>query len=313
MQHDNSSVQGKRAVVVGAGVIGASWAALFLANGMEVVVSDPGQGIEDAVKSTIKGAEPALKRLGFDPPDLSKLQFEHDVAAAVEKADVVQENGPERPDFKQDLWAKVEAAAPQEAMLFSSSSGIVASEQQGKMKQKGRLIIGHPFVPPHVIPLIEVVPSPDTPSKLLDQAVAFYKALGKTPLTIRKEVPNFVANRLQGAIFRECVSLVMQGVVPLRDLDEIVVQSLGIRWATCGPFLSFNLAGGEGGFAHFLDHLGPSMEQIWSSLGEVHLDEATKRELAAQMKSGYGDHSLDDLSEDRDRKEVAILNALSEV
>ena len=236
MQHDNSSVRGKRAVVVGAGVIGSSWAALFLANGMEVVVSDPGKGIENAVKSAIKDAEPALKGLGFGPLDLSKLRFEHDTAAAVEKADMVQENGPERLDFKQDLWAKIEAAAPKEAMLLSSSSGIAASKQQSQMKQAGRLIIGHSFTPPHVMPLVEVVPSPDTPAELLDQAMKFYAAV-KVPLLIRKETPGFVANRLQAAIFKECVSLVMQDVVSL---------CCAIAWHSLGHlFLSFNLGGGQ--------------------------------------------------------------------
>lgn len=301
--------------VIGGGVIGASWAALFLANGMRVTVTDPMPGIEQKVLAYIDEATPSLLALGYTEVDTGSLFFESDLARAVAGADYVQENGPERLEFKIDLWSEIESAAPASALLLSSSSGIGATRQSVKLKQPGRLIIGHPFNPPHLMPLVEVVPGEKTPSELTAKAIDFYATIGKVALEIKQEVPGFVANRLQSAIFRECVSLVKRGVVSIKDLDKVVTSSLGIRWATGGPFLSFHLGGGDGGFAHFVEHLAPGMESRWEDEASrnVHFDEDTKKMLLDQIDEAYGGASITQLNTDRDVKEVTIINGLAQI
>jgi ketoreductase RED1 len=310
----NGSYAGKTAAVIGGGVIGASWAALFLVNGLKVIISDPDPDIASKAKAIVDAALPALRSLGYKEPDVQKmLSFEKDNSRAVANAMIVQECAPERADFKQALWKTIEAAAPKDALLCSSSSTIPASVQFTQMTDPTRLLIGHPFNPPHLMPLIEVVPTPKTDPKITARALDFYNAMGKVSLEIKKEIPGFVANRLQAAIFQESVYLVTEGVVTLDELDDVVTNSLGIRWATSGPFLSFHLGGGPGGLAHFLEHLGPPMELAWQHLGKVKLDEATKALLSNQLRASYGASSFDTLSEIRDRKEVSVINGLAQV
>lgn len=305
---------GSTAAIIGGGVIGASWAALFLVNRLKVVVSDPDPEIEIKVKGIIAAALPALADLGYETGDVEQnLSFEKDNSTAVANADLVQECAPERVEFKQGLWQTIEAAAPRDALLCSSSSSIPASVQNVRMADPARLLIGHPFNPPHLMPLVEVVPTPLTDPSLTARAVEFYNGIGKVALEIRKEIPGFVANRLQAAIFQESVYLVKEGVVTLKQLDDVMTSSLGIRWATSGPFLSFHLNGGPGGFTHFLEHLGPPMEASWQHLGKASFDEATKALLTEQLAPAYGAESFEVLSELRDGKEVAVMSALSEM
>lgn len=307
------SYAGKTAVIIGGGVIGASWAALFLVNGLKVIVSDPDPQIGAKVKALMAAALPALQALGYATTDVeANLSFEQDNARAVANADIVQECGPEKIEFKQALWKAIEAAAPTDALLCSSSSTIPASVQFTLMADPSRLVIGHPFNPPHLMPLVEVVPTPKTDPAITARALAFYKGVGKVALEIKKEIMGFVANRLQAAIFQESVFLVTEGVVTLDQLDEVVTNSLGIRWATSGPFLSFHLGGGPGGLAHFLEHLGPPTEAAWKQLGKPSLDDATKALLLKQLGASYGTSSFYALSEIRDEKEVAVINGLAE-
>src|SRR6478672_7881313 len=221
----------RNVAVIGAGVIGASWTALFLAHGLNVVVSDPREDAEAEVRDELAKVGPTLDSLGLPNTGLeSRLRFEADTARAVNGVDVVQENGPERLPFKQELWAKIETVCPR-SLLLSSSSSLTATQQAALMKHPERLLVGHPFNPPHLIPLVEVVPGEKTTPEAVDDAVAFYAALGKVPRVVRKEMPGFVANRLQRAIFRECCYLVIQGVVKVDELDDIVTSSIGLRWA----------------------------------------------------------------------------------
>jgi ketoreductase RED1 len=311
---ENGSVTGIRTVtVVGAGVIGASWAALFLAHGLSVTVSDPQSGVQEAVRAHIAEAAPALAALGLDTTDLTaRLAFEPDLATAVREADLVQENGPERLDVKHAMWRTIEANAPAGALFATSTSGIPATEIATVLEAPERLVVGHPFNPPHLVPLVEVVPGERTSAETADRARRFYHALGKRPQVLRKEVPGFVANRLQSAIFRECVHLVSEGVVTMQELDDIVTSSIGQRWAVAGPFRSFHLGGGEGGLAHFMDHLGVGMESRWAAMAEekVAFDEPTKRLLTEQAKDFGG--TIDELAAERDRKQIALMRALTE-
>lgn len=304
-----------RVTIIGGGVIGASWAALFLANGLSVTVNDPDPNIAEKVNAVIQGASIALSGLGYDVDQLTtQLSIERDLVTAVSSADLIQECGPERAEFKADLWRRIEQAAPSGALLLSSSSSIPASVQNVSMTEPGRLVIGHPFNPPHLMPLVEVVPTDKSNASMVARVITFYRGVGKVALELKKEIPGFVANRLQAAIFRECMYLVREEVVSMRDLDDIVTNSLGVRWATNGPFLSFHLGGGEGGMAHFVEHLGKGgMAKLWATFGEVSFDEATCQMLIEQANEFYGGNSIDALAGDRDSKEVAILNALSAV
>ena len=205
----NSEQHYQKATVIGGGVIGASWTALFLARGLDVTVCDPAPGIAQRIRTELAAITPNLEQLGL--PDVSSssmpLHFDPEITTAVAGSDIVQENGPERLEIKQQLWQAVESAAPAHAILASSSSSIPASAMASGMKDPGRLIIGHPFNPPHLVPLVEIVASSSTPADVVDRAVGFYRAMGKRPQVLAKEIPGFVANRLQAALFREAVYL----------------------------------------------------------------------------------------------------------
>ena len=216
-------------------------------------------------------------------------------------------------EFKQELWARIEQHVPAHALLLSSSSAKTATEQSAKMKDPGRLLIGHPFNPPHLIPLVEVVPGEQTEPSAVADAVAFYKAVGKVPRVLRKEIQGFVANRLQRAIFRECCHLVLEGVVTVDELDDIVTSSIGLRWAADGPFRSFYLGGGPGGFVSFFRQFAPGMEAAWKSQAAVTLDEKSQKTIIDQAQASFAATPLEQLEGERDAKQLAILKALAAV
>ena len=301
--------------VIGAGVIGASWVSLFLANGLKVVVQDPRAGVDAEVLAYVDRAAEALRALGLSEVSIAssheRLSFEPDLERAVAGADLIQENGPERIDFKRDLWSRIAAAAPKHALLLSSSSALPASAQARDMDAPERMLIGHPFNPPHIIPLVEVVPGAKTAPLAVNDAVAFYTALGKVPQVVRKEIGGFVANRLQAAIFRECISLVAKGVVTVDQLDSIVTHSVGLRWAVGGPFESFHLGGGDDGMRGFVRQFGPGLEARWRSMeGVVAFDEATSRVLFEQSDASFGGRTRAALEAERDARQIAILQVL---
>ncbi|GAB2956607.1 3-hydroxyacyl-CoA dehydrogenase NAD-binding domain-containing protein [Amycolatopsis acidiphila] len=278
--------------VIGAGTIGLSWTKLFADHGHDVRVSDPRADLADVLRE-------------FDP---ARVRAAADLADAVRDADVVQENGPENLEFKKDLFATLVEQAPRHALLLSSSSAIPAGAFAPADGE--RVLIGHPFNPPHVLPLVEVVPSERTSEDSVRRAVEFYRSLGRTPVVEHKEVPGFVGNRLQAALQREAVSLVQQGVVSPAELDAVVVNSLGPRWATVGPFLGAHLGGGPGGYRHLTSHIGSSMSNL--SVGKPDTSpEATERVVEA-VEQAYGDKSYEELAEARDRTQLAILSVTGE-
>ncbi len=303
-----------KVTVIGAGVIGASWTALFLAHGLTVVVNDPRPDVETIVRDYIRNNLSTLKELGLPTDNLEKkLSFEANLEASVAGADLVQENGPERIEFKQDLWERIGKVVGAHALMLSSSSAKTATEQALKMSRPGRLLVGHPFNPPHLIPLVEVVPGEKTSPEAVDDAVAFYAALGKVPRVVRKEMPGFVANRLQRAIFRECCYLVIQGVVKVDELDDIVTSSIGLRWAADGPFRSFHLGGGAGGFKSFFKQFGPGLNEAWKNMAPVNLDEAAQDKIIAQAEASFAAQPPEQLESERDAKQLAIIRALKAV
>src|ERR1700751_1386953 len=303
-----------KVAVIGAGVIGASWTALFLAHGLAVVVNDPGPDVETILRDYIRNSLSTLKQLGLPTDNLEKrLSFEADLERSVPGADLVQENGPERIEFKQDLWARIGKVVGGHTLMLSSSSAKTATEQALKTSRPERLLVGHPFNPPHLIPLVEVVPGETTSEDAGAAPVSFYTALGKVPRIVRKEMPGFVATRLQRAIFRECCHLVIQGVVKVDELDDIVTSSIGLRWAADGPFRSFHLGGGAGGFASFFKQFGPGLNDAWKNMAAVDLNEAAQDKIIAQAQASFAARPAERLESERDAKQLAIIRALKSV
>ena len=297
--------------VIGAGAIGLSWTALFLANGWKVTINDPRVDIKAATLAGLEQIKPSLAGLGYSVSDLEKaLSFEADLEKAVKDADIIQENGPENVAFKKDLYEKLDKWVKPSAYLFSSSSSIPATVFTEKMSRPDRALIGHPFNPPHLIPLIEVVPGKKTSHAATLFAMSFYRSLGKRPVLIEKEIAGFVANRLQAALMQESVNLVKLGVINMEGLDLIVSSSIGLRWAAAGPFKTFTLGGGSGGFPHFLQGLGPALENLWTDLGHPHFDAETTKVLLEQYNASYGKIPITELEQQRDHQQLAIMKAL---
>src|SRR6476659_7172305 len=246
----------KRIAIVGTGVIGASWAAEYLARGFDVIATDPGPNAEANLRKHIDEAWKDLTNIGLSKgASRDRLTFTKDSKEALSKADLVQENGPERPDFKMKLYAEMDEVTPVDSLLASSSSGITPSVIQSKCRHPERIVIGHPFNPPHIVPLVEVVGGTKTSPDAIRQAMAFYAAIGKKPVYLKKELPGHVGNRLQAALYREVMSLIQQDVLSVEDADVAVSYGPGLRWGVMGPSLQWHLGGGEGGIKHFMDHL----------------------------------------------------------
>ncbi|MFC9686120.1 SDR family NAD(P)-dependent oxidoreductase [Streptomyces sp. NPDC056948] len=303
----------RTAAVIGAGTIGLSWATLFAAHGLTVKVTDPRPDLAEAVAEALDRNAPQLAARGLDVTDLAdRVHIAVDVAEAVRDADVVQENGPERVEFKRDLFATLVREAPDHALLLSSSSAIPSSAFTRELPDEAaaRVLIGHPFNPPHLVPLVEVVPGERTGEDAVQDAVDFYTSVGRTPVVERKEIPGFVGNRLQNALSREAVYLVEQGVVTPEDLDKVMTNSLGLRWATVGPFLGSHLGGGPGGYRHMAEHIGASMKQMWAGLGTPSQNEEQQERLIEAVEKAYGSSTYPELTETRDRRQLAVLSAL---
>ena len=303
----------RRAAIVGTGVIGGSWAACFLAHGLDVVATDPAPGAEQALFKYVEAAWPALTALGLSPgASIDRLKFTTELKEAVGEADLVQENGPEREAFKIKLFAEIDANAPPSALLCSSSSGLTMSLIQSECVHAERTVIGHPFTPPHLIPLVEVVGGAKTSPKTIERALAFYAKMGRRPIHIRKEVKGHVGNRLQAALYREIVYLIEQDVASVEDIDAAVHLGPGLRWGLMGPNLLFHLGGGPNGFAHFLEQFTGPMMAWWADLGNPYLNGAALRE---KLKQGVSDEvagrSVATLAKERDELLMGLLKLLA--
>lgn len=302
----------RRVAVIGAGTIGASWAACFLARGLDVVVSDPAPGAQEATARFIHTVWPDLQALGALPgSDPDAWTFEADPQKAVRGVDFVQENAPERYEVKQPLLARLDAVLPPEVVIASSSSGLLISRLVAQCRHPERCVIGHPFNPPHLIPLVEVVGGPTASADSVERAMEFYRSIGKHPIALNKEVPGHVANRLQAALWREAVHLVNEGVASVAQVDMAVSAGPGLRWALMGPHLTFHLAGGAGGLSHFLNHLLPAMEGWWADLGTPELTPALQRDLVAGVLAEADGQAISDLTRRRDDllRDLLILRA----
>ena len=300
----------ERIAVVGTGVIGASWAAYVLARGLDVVATDPAPGADERLRSYIRDAWPALTRMGLSPDaDPERIRFVPDVETCVAEADFVQENGPEREEVKRETYRRMDAAARPDVILATSSSGFMPSLFQGVCSRPERVLVGHPFNPPHLIPLVEVVGGADTSEEAVGRAMAFYASIGKIPIRVRKELVGHVANRLQAALWREAYHLVDIGAVTVAEVDAAIAHGPGLRWALMGPILLSHLSGGDGGLRHLLDHLGPLCETMWADLGTPRLDEALKRKLIDGVDAEIAPLDFPETVRERDRLLVDLMAA----
>ena len=299
----------RRIAIVGTGVIGASWAAQYLARGFDVIATDPAPNAEANLRAYVDEAWKALTTIGLSPgasPD--RLAFTTDMKEALSDADFVQENGPERPDFKIKLYADMDAATPPDAIIASSSSGITMSVTQTECKRPERTVIGHPFNPPHLIPLVEVVGGARTSPETIQQALSFYASIGKQPILLHKEMPGHVANRLQAALYREVVYLIEQGVLNVADADTAVCWGPGLRWGLMGPNLLFHLGGGQGGIQHFMEHLSGPLTSWWKDLGTItEFSPQVKQTIVDGVLQEAGGRSIDQLAQQRDQMLLELL------
>ena len=299
----------RRIAIVGTGVIGASWAAYYLARGFDVVATDPAPTAEANLRHYVDTAWEALSIVGLSPKASPEhLDFSRDLQRVVSTADFIQENGPERADFKIKLFADMDEAAPPDSIIASSASGLTMSEMQSGCKHPERCVIGHPFNPPHLIPLVEVVGGLKTSPNAIQQAISFYASIGKKPIHLRKEVVGHVANRLQAALYREIVSLIDHDVLNVADADTAVCWGPGLRWGVMGPNLLFHLGGGEGGINHFMEHLSGPISTWWRDLGNpTEFTPRIKQTIVDGVLQEAGHRSVGELEKERDELLLGLL------
>ena len=302
-----------RIAIVGTGVIGASWAAQYLARGLDVVATDPAPNAEANLRKYVDEAWPALTTIGLSRGAArERLSFAPTMKSALSEADLVQENGPERPDFKIKLFAAMDDATPPDSIIASSSSGITMSVMQSACKRPERCVIGHPFNPPHIIPLVEVVGGAKTSPAAIQQAMAFYAAIGKKPILLHKELPGHVGNRLQAALYREVMHLIQQGVLSVADADDAVSWGPGLRWGVMGPSLQWHLGGGPGGIEHFMEHLMDPLAGMIKTLGNPEITPDLKRTIVEGVLQEAGRRSVEQLAHEEDELLVGLLRLRSQ-
>ena len=300
----------RRVAVVGTGVIGASWAAFFLARGLEVTATDPAPGAEQRLREAVQRHWPTMQRMGLaDGASPERLRFDAELERALDGCDFVQESGPERADFKADLYARMDAATPPQVLLASSSSGLPVSGMQVRCKTPQRVVLGHPFNPPHLIPLVEVGGGDATAPDSIQRAMDFYAALGKRPIHVRREIAGHIANRLQAALWREAFHLVEQGVASVSDIDTAIAHGPGLRWALMGPFMNLHLSGGQGGMQHLLEHLGGPIESWWRDLGNPAMTAALKDSVVQGVAEARGMRREEELERTRDELLTDLIRA----
>jgi len=297
--------------ILGAGTIGMSWAALFLASDRHVTICDPNPNTQKNCLTFIDSATTALKSLNWpNAGNTEKLYFENNPAKAVKNADFIQESIPERLPLKHQLYAQIEGHLAPSTIVATSTSGIKLSALQEGFKNPSQLILAHPFNPPHLIPLVELLGNQLTDHDALASAESFYQSLGKQTVRLNKEIPGHIANRLQAALWRECLYLLKENVASLEDIDKAVAFGPGLRWAAMGPSSLFHLGGGEQGIAGFCQHIGPPMQSWWDDLGDAQLDAQTISLLSsgmAQITANISDEKL------RDKRDLLIVDFLKSI
>lgn len=294
--------------IIGAGLIGASWTALFLSKGLRVTVSDPSQAALDGVPHFVTTAWHDLAQLDdiADTPPLDLLTLTQDIATACAQADMVQECGPDRIAIKRQIVAQIEATLPAGAIIASSTSSLMASDIQEGARHPERILVAHPMNPPHLVPLVELVAGRATDPACIATARAFYDRIGRVTVVVRQERVGHLANRLTSALYREAVSLVAEGVATVADVDRAIAHGPGLRWAFMGPHLTYHLGGGAGGYRHYLDHLGPTQVARWADQSTPALTPELIDTLVAGIEEATMGESPAELARRRDAALVAL-------
>jgi len=297
---------------IGGGVIGGAWAARFVLNGLDCKIFDPHLEAERIVGEVMANAERAFAMLTDAPkPEPGKLTFVSSIEEAVEDADLIQESVPERLELKQKVHMQIDAAAPDDALIGSSTSGLLPTDIQAKMMAPERMFVAHPYNPVYLLPLVEIVGGARTSTETIARAHAAYEQIGMKPVTIRKEIDAFVGDRLLEAVWREALWLIRDDVCTVEELDDIMTHSFGLRWAQMGLFQTYRIAGGEAGMRHFIEQFGPTMNLPWTKLMDVpELDDALIDKIANQSDEQAGDLGIRDLERIRDENLVGFLHVL---
>ena len=304
----------ERAACIGGGVIGGGWAARLALNGIDVAIFDPDPDAERKAGDMLENAERAFARLfGDDRPAPGTLRFAGSIADAVDGAGFIQESVPERLDLKREVLAGIDAAAAAGIVIASSTSGLLPSDMQRGLTHPGRLLVGHPFNPVYLLPLVEIVAGRDTDPAAVERAADIYTSLGMKPIVVRKEIDAFIGDRLQEALWREALWLVHDGVATVEEIDDVIRTSFGLRWAQMGVFQTYRLAGGEAGMRHFLEQFGPCLAWPWSKLTDVpDLDDTLIDTIAGQSDAQAAGYSVRELERIRDDNLIAIMEALED-
>ncbi len=302
----------KTFAALGSGVIGSGWVARALAHGLDVIAWDPAPGAEQALRKRIANAWPALEKQGLAPgASQARLTFVDTVETCVREADFIQESAPERLDLKLDLHARISAAAKPDAIIASSTSGLLPSEFYASAVHPERCVVGHPFNPVYLLPLVEIVGGKQTAPQAIEAASTVYTALGMRPLHVRKEVPGFIADRLLEALWREALHLVNDGVATTGEIDDAIRFGAGLRWSFMGTFLTYTLAGGDAGMRHFMSQFGPALKLPWTYLPAPELTDKLIDDVVEGTSQQLGDRSIAALERYRDDTLLAVLEAVS--
>ena len=297
---------GARIAVIGGGLIGSNWAALFLAHGHDVALYEPEAPARATIPARIPGPLAQIAELAPDLPPPGALTLTETLEEAVAGAAWVQENAPENVPLKRALYAQVEAASTG-ITIASSTSSLVWSALSAEMARPDRLITAHPFNPPHLMPLVELY-GPDRDR--LDAAADFFRRLGRHPVFLKREAVGHIANRLSSALWREAVNMVAEGIAEVADIDAALVHGPGLRWSVVGAHMAYHLGGGPGGIGHYLAHLGPSQERRWQDLGSPRLDAETREKLVAGITAEAAGRDIPTLEAARDAGLIAAQAAL---
>ncbi|PYB86667.1 MULTISPECIES: L-carnitine dehydrogenase [Pseudomonas] len=301
----------KTFAALGSGVIGSGWVARALAHGLDVVAWDPAPGAEAALRKRIANAWPALQKQGLAPgASQDRLRFVTTIEECVRDADFIQESAPERLDLKLDLHGKISAAAKPDAIIGSSTSGLLPSEFYESATHPERCVVGHPFNPVYLLPLVEIVGGRKTSPEAVEAAKSIYTSLGMRPLHVRKEVPGFIADRLLEALWREALHLVNDGVASTGEIDDAIRFGAGLRWSFMGTFLTYTLAGGDAGMRHFMAQFGPALKLPWTYLPAPELTDKLIDDVVEGTSEQLGERSIAALERYRDDTLLAVLEAV---
>ena len=301
----------ERAAVVGCGVIGAAWASRMLLNGVDVAISDPSDNAEQILTEVLANAVAAYDDLGLPTDRQGTYRMASSIADAVADAEFIQESVPERPDIKAAVLAEIEAAAPVDTIIGSSTSGIKPTVMQASMTNPERLLVGHPYNPVYLLPVVEVVGGDATTIENVRKAQGIYAGIGMKPIHVRVEIDAFVGDRLLEAVWREALWLVNDGVATTQEIDDIMTHGFGLRWAQMGLFETYRVAGGAGGFRHFIEQFGPTLEWPWTKLMDTpDFTPELVDTLVEQSDAQSGEHSIRDLERTRDQNVVGFLKVL---